>query len=234
MLLCYLSFPKTRKPLLNRAALLLNHPVLLPNQPVHRPNHPVLPPNRKERQNPNPNPNLAMLMLNKHRSLAPGLLLIVAGALLLAYQLELFDFRWQQVYPVLMLAIGAILFAFAIANKAKGQLFPGTILLLLGLFFALRNFDLFEFGYYFYDFRDFWPVLLIIFGIGFFVQFLFKPDDWGLMIPGAFLLFFGTVFLLKSFGYFFWYDLIDYWPAILIAIGLVIVIASLKKRRATE
>ncbi|MFQ5770870.1 MAG: LiaI-LiaF-like domain-containing protein, partial [bacterium] len=69
-------------------------------------------------------------------------------------------------------------------------------------------------------------------GLGFVVLYFIKPQDWGVLIPGSVLLLFGIIFFLRVTGVFYWKDFADYWPVILIAVGISIVINSL--RRKTE
>lgn len=168
-------------------------------------------------------------MAHKEKSFVPGLVLIAIGLILLFHQLDIFYFRWRFVYPLILLGLSAMFFVPMLSKKDRSAVFPATILLVLGLFFFIRNFDLFAFDYYFYDFEDFWPIFLIAVGLGFVVLFFVKPADWGVLIPGTVLLFFGVVFILRSSRLFYWRDLGDFWPVILIAIGLSIVIGSLRK-----
>jgi len=169
-------------------------------------------------------------MAEKEKSIIPGALLILVGLFLLLHQLDLVYLRWRHLYPILMLGFSALFFASIIYKRDKGAIFPGMVLLVLGLFFFLRNFDFFEFGYYFYSFEYYWPIFLVAFGLGFVALYVVRQDDWGVLIPGTILLFLGTLFFLRSAGYFFWWRLADFWPVILIIIGLSIVFSNLRKR----
>jgi hypothetical protein len=169
-------------------------------------------------------------MSDKGRSVLPGIILIFIGVVFLLHQLDVFYFRWRHIYPIMLLGIGAM-FGVAVFSKGdRGASFPATVLLTLGVFFFLRNFDYFSFDYYFYDLRDFWPVFLIAFGFGFIVLFAFKRDDWGVLVPGGVLLFFGVVFFLNTLDILYWRNITDFWPVILIAVGVSIVINSLRKK----
>ncbi|MFQ5676439.1 MAG: LiaI-LiaF-like domain-containing protein [bacterium] len=145
-------------------------------------------------------------------------------------ELDVIYFRWRHLFPILLLTGSALFFASMASKKEKGAVFPATALLVLGLFFLLRNFDIFSFDYYFYDAHDFWPIFLVAFGLAFIALFFVRSEDWGVLIPGGVLLFLGTVFFLRSAGIFFWRDFADFWPVILIVIGLSIVIGSFKKK----
>ncbi|MFQ5707353.1 MAG: LiaI-LiaF-like domain-containing protein [bacterium] len=169
-------------------------------------------------------------MVEKNRSYIPGLVLVAVGVLLLLRQLHVLYFGWREFFPILLLVLGGMMFVQALNKEDKGSVFPATILLVLGLFFTLRQYGLFSIDYYFYYFDDYWPIFLIAVGSGFVVLYLFRPKDWGVLIPGGILLFFGVLFTLRTIGVIYWRDFVDYWPIILIAIGLSIVLNNLKRK----
>ena len=169
-------------------------------------------------------------MAKSQRSLIPGIILIVIGAFFLLDRLDIFYFRWYSFYPIVLLGVGALFFVSIFVKKEKGAAFPGTILLVLGLFFFLRNYGYFSIDYYFYDIEEYWPIFLIACGLGFIVLYFFKPADWGVLVPGGVLTFLGLIFVLRNFRIIGWRDFGDFWPVILIAVGLSIVINSLRKK----
>ncbi|MFQ5825000.1 MAG: LiaI-LiaF-like domain-containing protein [bacterium] len=169
-------------------------------------------------------------MAEREKSYIPGIILIVIGTFLLLHQLDVFYLRWRNIFPIILLALGTLFFISIITRKDKGAAFPATVLIVLGLFFFLRNYGYFSVDYYFYEWEEFWPIFLIAFGLGFIVLYFFKPEDWGVLIPGGVLLFFGVLFFLRTTGLFYWRDFADFWPLILIAIGISIVISNLKKK----
>jgi hypothetical protein len=169
-------------------------------------------------------------MTKSTRSLIPGIVLIVIGAVFLLYELDLVYFRWRQIYPLVFLGLGVLFLGSVFTKGDKGASFPATIFLVLGAFFYLRNFGYFSIDYYFYDFRDFWPIFLLAFGLGFVVLFLFRRDDWGLLVPGGVLLFFGAIFFLRTLDILYWRNVADFWPIILIAVGLSMIINTLRKK----
>ena len=169
--------------------------------------------------------------MSSHRhSLWPGLILILLGALLLMRKLTPYSFGFYEIYPIVIMGIGVLLFVSVIGKRDKGAIFPGTILLLLGLFFFLRNYDLVPYRYV----RDIWPMLLVILGIAFLAVFLTKPSDWGVLIPAATFLFFGIVLLLNRLDVFYldvWDIIADYWPIALIVVGAGIILGSFKRHQ---
>ncbi len=169
-------------------------------------------------------------MAKDERSFWPGVILIALGTYFLLRRLDLIDIRWYETYPFILLILGGLFMTNAVVKKERGAVFPGTVLLVLGAFFFLRNFNLLPFGFYLFDLEDYWPVFLLAFGLGFVVLFFFKGEDWGLLIPGGLLLFFGAVILLRNLRVFYWRHFSDYWPVVLIVIGLAIVVNSLRRR----
>lgn len=167
-------------------------------------------------------------MAQSTKSYTPGVVLIATGFFLLLWQLGVLEVSVRELTPILLIALGCWFFYSAAAKKDRGAVFPGTIFLVLGLFFAVRNYGLFAFRVHFYDFSEYWPVFLIAFGLGFLVMFFVKPEDWGVLIPGSVLLFFGLVFLMRTVNYFYWRDVIRFWPLILIVIGISIIVSGLK------
>ncbi len=168
-------------------------------------------------------------MNQREKSFIPGIVLIAIGVFFLLHRLDIFYFRWSHLYPLILLGAGVLFFISIFTKNEKGSAFPATVLLVLGLFFLVRNYNYFSIDYYFYGFEEFWPIFLIAFGLGFIVLYFFKSDDWGVLIPGSILLFFGIVFTLRSLGVFYWRHFSDFWPVILIAIGLGIVINNLRR-----
>ena len=166
-------------------------------------------------------------MKNSIRSLMPGIILIILGSLLLVHKLEIFYFDWSKTYPILFLCIGILFFISFKSNKNNNVIFWGTIFLLTGLLFLLRNYELIE--YYYMD--EIWPIFLIILGIAFFMLFVVNPRDWGVLIPSSILLFFGIINLLRKLHYWETLDAVkNYWPVIIIVIGGCIILGSLKKQ----
>ena len=163
-------------------------------------------------------------------SIWPGLILIIIGSILLLYKLDIFDFGWYQIYPVVMMGLGILFFTSIAGKNQKGAVFPGTILFLLGLFFFLRNYEIVPYDYV----RHVGPVVLIIVGLAFFAVFLTKPSDWGALIPSAVLVVIGSSLLLRKFHVIYWnvWDVITtYWPILLIVIGAGIIFRSFGRQR---
>ena len=168
-------------------------------------------------------------MEKRERSFVPGIVLIVIGFYFLLKQLGVFFyFRMYQIYPIGLIVLGAFFLVLVFTKKDKGAAFAATVFLVLGVFFFLRNFVFLP--HYLDHSRNFWPIFLIAPGLGFIVLYLFKRQDWGVLIPGAILLFLGISAFLEISGLYYWEDFTRYWPVILIVIGLGIVVSSLRRK----
>ena len=170
-------------------------------------------------------------MSEAKRSFFPGVVLIIIGALILIHKLDIYHLYWRDIYPIVFVALGVWFFIGVFAKKQKGLAFPGTLFLLLGLFFLLRN-NYFHYSLYM---DEFWPIFLLIFGFAFIVQFFFNPKDWGLLIPGGIFLFLGFGFFARTMHWYipfeFEYYIGKYWPVVLILVGIAIIVSSLRKKK---
>lgn len=113
------------------------------------------------------------------------------------------------------MAVGASLF-YRGARRDRGFIFPGTFLLLLGLFFFLRHQDLLDFAWW-----QTWSMIVLLAGISFIVHYLFDLGRRSSLMSGVVLIIIGFVFLHYPDAW----DEIFYqgrrwWPVILILIGL--------------
>ena len=162
----------------------------------------------------------------KRRSYFPALFLIFIGAVFLLRSFHVF--YWGDMWPLILLGLGLLLFFSAFSKHDKGAVFPGTILILVGAFFFLWK------HYYLPWYMDeMWPVFPLIVGLAFFVLFLFNPRDWGVLIPAAILIFVSAIFFADNLGAFPWsaWEVIGKtWPAVLIVIGILILISHARRK----
>jgi len=94
----------------------------------------------------------------KMKKYAFGALVVLAGALLLAFNFDLLPHEWRRVifsWEMLLIAIGLISI-FGNENKL-----PGLILIAIGGFFLIPDLFIMHISFY----RLFWPLILIIIGI---------------------------------------------------------------------
>ncbi len=98
---------------------------------------------------------------NKHRQMKKivfGLLLVAAGALLLCFNYGIIPMEYRHIifsWPMILVAIGLL------QVSSRESIFTGIILILIGGFFLLPRLFFMPQNFI----HDFWPGLLIIFGI---------------------------------------------------------------------
>jgi len=165
---------------------------------------------------------------HNHQGKVFGYSLVIIGLLFLLNSFDIWEFHWSQI----MIVVGVFFYAGAFASSDKGPVFPGTIVLLIGLFFQLRELRILDDSMYYM-----WPVFLIITGAAFLLLFIFRPTDWGLLIPGGILITLGLLFFAYN------YEVIDldpgwlisrYWPLVLVAVGAKMLIDSRRRRGQTD
>ena len=152
-----------------------------------------------------------------------GIILVALGLILLLGTLDLFFFHWS----LILLITGILLFVLAFSSEDKGGVFPGSILLMLGLFYYLRFHGVMDDPWYLL-----WPIFPTIIGAAFLILFIFRPGDWGLLIPAGILLFLGLLFFANVYDIICWNPLRliqRYWPLILILVGAKLLLSARKK-----
>jgi len=165
-------------------------------------------------------------MKEKSSSILFGVILILFGVALLLEKWDILFFSWTEIYPILFIAVSIVAFL-SIKKGKKDGAFWGTFLGLLGIFYFLRNYDIVSQLW----FADSWPIIILSLGLSFIVLFAFKPYDWGILIPGGILTFLGFVFFINEFHFWFAKRLLqNFWPLLLIFIGIILIASSLSKR----
>ncbi len=173
-------------------------------------------------------------MPNRRSAILPGLLLILLGAWLLARNLDLpvpgFDTLWPGF--LVLFGLGALGQYFAGGRRDEGLVFVGVAGTLLGAFFLTITLGYLRWG----DLGVYWPVFVLIGGVGFLAQWLAKPSDRGLLVPAVMGLLVGGVAITFTRG------LLDpalaeqagrLWPLGLIAFGVVLLISYLRRPNGT-
>lgn len=157
---------------------------------------------------------------NRGTRLTFGLLLILAGMLILGTNLGML--RGQVLWPFFILFPGLFLLILAFTSRsARGAVFPGTIVTLIGLLFlAWRN------QWFPINMADFWPIFPTIVGFAFLMLFAFMPNDWGVLVPAFILLGVGLVFFGINYNVLD-HSILRYWPVLLVLIGIISMARSL-------
>lgn len=161
-----------------------------------------------------------------------GLILIAAGIVLLMHNLDLLDFDFSEVWPIAVAVIGALFLSSAREKANKGVVFPGTILLLVGVFFFFWQNRYIPRGM-----GNAWPFFIAIVGIAFIVLYACERREKGTLILGIILLFVGGVFSVDNYVLLPWepWKLISKsWPLILVFIGVSMMLRERRRRRERE
>ena len=162
--------------------------------------------------------------------IAIGLLLIFIGLILLFHKFGIIYFNVKEMWPQVLVLIGGLLFFRGIFNKDRKGIFSGTFMIIIGLFFYMRGHRFFPF----YHPVEIVPVLILAVGVSFFILFLFKLREVGLLIPAFILTFIGFIFISNSLGFISWYQWNNIWrfflPLCIIFTGIIIIIKSFIKK----
>jgi len=106
-------------------------------------------------------------------------------------------------------------------SNATGGMIIGLAVIAVGVLFLLRNVGI----VYFDDIWQYWPVILIVVGL----SKLVNPHSASNVIGGIIMGGIGTVLLLRNLGYIYGDVWSYFWPGILIAVGLSILVKHLDR-----
>lgn len=178
--------------------------------------------------------------MNRRGTVITATVLIAIGAYLLLANLNLIpSFSMTQMWPAIVVCVGILFWlGFIFGHEHDpGLAFVGTIVTLTGLFFFLFTFNVDLFGLGRVDWSDMrllWPVFPLIVGIAFVVLWAAgRFRDWGVLIPAGVLLLVGIgglAFTLGNVPVF--QNLVQWWPLLLIFLGVVILFGSILRPRA--
>ncbi|MCA1029450.1 DUF5668 domain-containing protein [Bacillus timonensis] len=153
-----------------------------------------------------------------------GFLLIGLGTLFLLDSLNVIDHAWSFLWPVFLLvpaiAFHAAFFATGAKKSAAGLLVPGGILLVLSGLFFFEVLTSWQFS------GTTWPFYLFAVAFGLLELWLFGGRQPSLLIPIFILTTVGSVFLFEGLIE---YPIFQFWPVILIIIGLYILFGKRKR-----
>ncbi len=98
-------------------------------------------------------------------------------------------------------------------NRESRPLIWGILFIIIGFIFLGRNLD-----WFYFNWQDLWPSLLIAGGVFFWIGWLFNRKEFGLLMPGTILLVYGLMFQYSAL--YSWYSMDDLWPGFLLGPGL--------------
>ena len=175
-------------------------------------------------------------------SIVPAIILIAVGIFFLLVNADLLPrVSVAQLWPAFPVLLGIALLGQFFAGRMRdpGLVAGGTIFLLTGLFFFLFTFNLtvpplgrIDWG----DMARLWPAFPTIVGVALLLRWLAGGlRDRGLLIPVVILLIVGLggfAFTLGGFPTF--RILADYWPVLLIALGVLVLARSFSRPRSSQ
>ncbi|MDX1383535.1 MAG: hypothetical protein R3190_07830, partial [Thermoanaerobaculia bacterium] len=156
-----------------------------------------------------------------------GGVLLVVGAFLLSERLGLDVPSLGNLWPIFpfMFGVAFLVSYFLDDRKDPGLVWPGTFGVLLGTFFFLFVFDVFDWS----QMSILWPAYPLMVGLSFVATWL-AGRCADVLIPAAITLAVGGVGLAMTTGVLEWGDVRYLWPMALIAIGGSMVVSSLRRR----
>jgi len=161
-----------------------------------------------------------------------GILLVVIGVIMILDHFNVFSIDFATIFWPLLMLVGIVVVSKGFGDNHRGKIFWGSVLFLYSLFFFIRSIDYFD-----VPGRLIFPASFIIFAVAFFMMYLGNTRDWPLILPAAILGGMGIIFILTEYGTLCWWDtwdlIADYWPVLLIAVGLVLILKH-KSSKTTE
>lgn len=163
------------------------------------------------------------------RGLFWGAALMLVGAWFLLERLGFNMPRMDELWPVFPLLFGLafLTFFFTRTDPDPGIVWPGTSGLLVGIFFLLFTFEVFDWE----DMSELWPVFPLIAGTSFFATWMAgRFKEQGLLLPGSMAVATGVIGLFFTLGDMSFERVKVLGAVVLVAVGLTIVVKSLRGR----
>ncbi len=176
--------------------------------------------------------------MNRRGAAVPALMLILVGAFFLLINLGIFrQLSITELWPGIVVAVGLMFllgFIFGRDHDA-GLAFVGTIVTLVGAFFFLFTLHVTVPGFGAVQWGDqgrLWPAYPLIVGVAFVVLWITNRfRDSGVLVPAVILLIVGLAGFSFTLGELPIRNVINWWPILLIALGLVVLLQSLVRPR---
>ena len=157
------------------------------------------------------------------KTLALGVLLVVAGSVMLLGQLDVLAIRWNSVGWLGAAVFGLFLTVDGFIRKKGGEVFWGTLLAVFSGYWALARWDVIHHHGFYTT-----PVLFLALGLSFVCLFFLRRGEPGFLVPAFLFLGTATVMMLWWWEYVEWYDvryaLRTYWPVIFVIWGAVLLL----------
>ncbi len=159
-----------------------------------------------------------------------GVALIVIGCTILLAKTRVFDFHWMVFLYVLMGTFGVVKLSQGFVRRRKGSIFFGAFLFLTGVLGLLIEFD-----FVFASSRVVIPSIFLIMGLAFLFSYSIALRNFVHLTFGLFFVALGGSFLLAELSYFDRWEVRhavrDYWPLLLIALGVSVLLSKKKQKQ---
>ena len=164
--------------------------------------------------------------MNKHHQLILIYLLTFLALSILLKFWGIIDFDNREIFGYGLIFYGISLVYISFGNHQRGRLFIGSIIFLSGLFlYIISKFEFFK------ESTLLIPALLLIFSISFLMLFLDNLHDKTVLLVSVLFFISGTIVTIYngeiSFPVFLnaiWHITLNYWPVVLIAVGIILII----------
>ena len=155
---------------------------------------------------------------------------LVGWALLLLGVLVLVERFWRASWGWGLLCLGVlfVIAAFRGSGDNKVLLFPGVVFLVTGGAILTRQLGLADFPLWYL-----WPIFLGSLGLGFILLWTVSLSGWWVFFPGGLFLFLSGIGLAaRSWHHYLrWLRrVVDWWPILLLVIGLLILVGWWRSR----
>ena len=162
-------------------------------------------------------------MSNRRATVIPGLLLMAAGAWLLAGTLGVRLPGLITLWPAVLIAFGLtfLIQFFATGRRSEGLVFTGVAGTLLGVFFLAFTLGPLAWS----ALGRWWPMFVVIAGLAFLAQWLARTAERGLLITALMALAVGLTALALTLGLIrtdISEQVARWWPLVLILLGLAL------------
>ena len=161
------------------------------------------------------------------RSLVFGIVLIALGLVLLLDRLDVFSVRWDSLAWVIGLCLGGFLVVDGFMRGRRARVYWGGVLFFFSLYWVLVRWDaIYHHGFFVT------PVVLLAFGLSFFLLYASDTNEYGLLFPAVLLTGVGVAMILWWLEYFEWYEVRGYvrtyWPLLLVIWGAALLLRRRK------
>jgi len=159
-----------------------------------------------------------------------GVALIAVGCTILLAKMQVFGFHWSVFLYLLMGTFGVAKLSRGYGRRSKGSIFLGAFLFLTAVLGLLVEFD-----FLVDSARVVAPSIFLIIGLAFLFSYSISLRSFVHLTFGLFFIALGGSFLLAELSYFDRWEvrhaIHEYWPLLLIALGVSILLSSKKQKQ---